>query len=550
MVNEKRWHFGAMIIGLPVIGTTLLGIVALVLWRQFAPGFSAAPAADRPQPAPQPIAECLARGPAKIAEGIYILGDMRPSAVYVVETSAGLAMIDSGLESAHDRLLAGLAKLDLDLGRLKMILLTHAHGDHTMGAQRLRDLTGAKIYIGRDDAGTLRRGGPWEAIFSKFDIEGEALHPTVVDGELADGQVLELGQARFTVLATPGHTPGSCCFLLQADGQRMLFTGDTISTLTVALGTYSARLPPRYGGDAQRYLRSFETLRQLPAPDLVLPGHPDSDLAAPDPRLTAAEWKSLVDRGIDELRLVCQRYARDGADFLDGRPKAVLDGLYYLGDFDGRAAYALVENGRALLFDGACGEGASRRLASAWQTLGIPAPAVAAVVLTSCDTGNLAGLKEMVEGTGCRVVAPAGCLEAVAAFCPERAAVVAAEELPALGWNNLRAWPLEGLGTPQAAYSFRQGEALVLVSGPAPFDTDAIAVARLERQGPPFGWDARLLASSLERLAEIKPDIWLSAVPLRGRNANLYDRAWADTLRWNEQLLRRWQAGRRPASGG
>lgn len=496
-----------------------------------------------------PIAECLVKQPARIAHSVYLLGDMRPSAAYVVETSAGLAMIDSGLDSSHDRLLAGLARLDLDIGRLKMILLTHAHGDHSMGAQRLREETGAAVYVGRDDAPPLRRGAPWEAIFSKFDIADETTHPTTIDGELTDGQVLELGEARFTVVATPGHTPGSCCFLLEIDGQRLLFTGDTVSTFTAALGTYSARLPPSYRGDAQSYLASLQKLRDLPVPDLLLPGHPSADMAAPDPHFTAADWKSLIDRGIDDLRLINERYVRDGADFLDGTPKKILENVYYLGDFEGRATYALVDDDRAILFNGVHSPDAWQQLASRWNMLGVPAPQIWAVFLTTVDPEGLAGLHAVVCDTGCRVVVPGEGIEVVAGQCPPGTSLILADELKASDWTDLRSLPVSGLRRPEAVYYFRRNNSLVLVSGDVPMDVDAIEAGRLKRRGPPDGWNVGSFSDSLAQLAEIKPDVWLAANPLRGRNANLYDRAWANILSLNHQLLQYWKTPSGSADG-
>ena len=137
--------------------------------------FAVRPPSARPSGGPPDFASAerreprLARNPAQITDGVYILGDMAPSAVYVVETSEGLALVDSGLDEEHDKLLQGLNRLGLDAGQVKMILLTHAHGDHTMGAVRLRDETGCRVYIGSGDAAPLRQGGPYEAIFSKFE---------------------------------------------------------------------------------------------------------------------------------------------------------------------------------------------------------------------------------------------------------------------------------------------------------------------------------------------------------------------------------------------
>lgn len=532
-----RWRFRPIGGVLSASAAIFLTLAAVAYWHQSAL-VTHSVVTNKIPPKHIQIAECLARHPVRIARSVYLLGDMRPSAVYVVDTAAGLAIIDSGLESAHQKLLAGLSRLNLDISRLKMILLTHAHGDHTMGAQRLREETGAAVYIGRDDAAPLRRGAPWEAIFSKFDIEGETAHPTIIDGELADGQVLQLGQAQFTVIATPGHTPGSCCFLLEIDGLRVLFTGDTISTFTTAIGTYSARLPPRYRGDAHSYLRSLERLHDLSAPDLLLPGHPGSDLAAPDPHLAEEDWQSLLERGMRDLRLIDDRYTRDGADFLNGTPKALAEGVYYLGDAEGRASYALVDEGQAVLFDGVRGQDALERLNSCCDTLGVPMPRVSTVVLTSVNSENLSGLYTMVVETGCRVVVPDAGAATVADYCPQGASIIAAEELSAAEWTDIRSVSLGGLGPPEAAYYFRRNGSLVLISGDVPLDLDAIEVGKLQRQPPPEGWNPQLYTVSLARLAEITPDIWLCPKPLRGRNANIYDRGWRNLLLFNQQLVR------------
>ena len=186
-----------------------------------------------------------------------------------------------------------MARLGLDWRRVRAVLLTHVHGDHTGGAEYLRANTGAKVYAGQGDAAVLRAGGPREAFFSIFSMPNDSPHPTTVDVELKGDEVLDFGDVRFRALATPGHTPGSICYLMERGPLRVLFAGDVISELlgneepTAAgrnpLGTYSAYLAPRYRGDAKDYLASLRKLRGLPVPDLVLPGHPVIGPFAPEP---------------------------------------------------------------------------------------------------------------------------------------------------------------------------------------------------------------------------------------------------------------------------
>lgn len=479
--------------------------------------------------------------PMRIADGIYMLGDLSPAAVYVVDTSDGLVMIDSGLEAEYDKISRGLRGLGLPLSRLKMILLTHVHGDHSMGARRLRRETGAQIYIGREDSLPLREGGPWEAIFSKFEMDGVTTHPTTVDGELSDGQLLTLGEARITAIATPGHTQGSFCYFFEHRNRRALFTGDTVMSLSDGLGTYSTYLPPKYRGNVDEYLKSLRRLRELPSPDLVLPGHPRSDTIAQDPRLSKNRWEALLDRGILELELLSERYARDGADFLDGTPKQLAEGLFYLGNLQGTAVYALVSTSGTILFDAASGDDSLDFLSTAWKELRIEPPPVAAVLLTSCRAENLAGLEKLVSESRCRVVASPAAFDALGPVSSQPLSLVATDQLEALGQPEVTALPAQGRDDTAMAYHFQLGETKVLVSGDVLFESERATLPKLVAKWAEETLDTERFAESLVALESVRPDIWLSARPLYGRNANLYDFEWDDHLTLNREVLGRYR---------
>src|SRR5205085_2917040 len=117
----------------------------------------------------------------------------------VVETSAGLVLIDAGFQAATVK--GEMASLRLDWKRVVAIFLTHVHHDHSGGAQELRSATGAKVYAGQGDADALRAGGPLEALFGTFSIgpsqdggpgQGQPPPPmpvpTPVDVELRGGE--------------------------------------------------------------------------------------------------------------------------------------------------------------------------------------------------------------------------------------------------------------------------------------------------------------------------------------------------------------------------
>ncbi len=360
-----------------------------------------------------------------------------------------------------------------------------------------------------------------------------------MDVELDGDETLEFGEAHFAVIATPGHTPGSVCYLLERPGLRALFTGDVVFSLSPAkggnLGTYTAYLPPLYRGSARDFLASLRRLRALPTPDLVLPGHPRQDAVAQSPRLTAKDWHAQLDRGIAELETLLTRYDTDGANFLDGNPKELLPGLRYLGDWGGSPVYCLTTPKGLFLFDAPGGDGLVDFLAKHFKELGWEGRKPTAVLLTSAGEGATAGLAALVRSSGCQVVAPRAGLDAIRRLCPPGTRVLSDGDLATSGWFDVRPIPLEGRGLAPMAYEVRWAGKTVLVSGRIPVKLSLPEAERLvgEVNGPhgsPEGY-----RKSLDRLAEVHPALWLPAVPVHGQNANLYDDDWAKVLGQNRQ---------------
>ncbi|MEK6260400.1 MAG: MBL fold metallo-hydrolase [Planctomycetota bacterium] len=250
-----------------------------------------------------------------VVPGIHLLGNLGPSAAYVVETSEGLVLIDSGLDSDAQVLKSEMAKLGLDWKRLHAIFLTHVHGDHSGGAEQLRSETGAKVYAGQADATVLRSGESRDAFFGTFKMPDHSPHPTTVDIELEGHETIAFGNARLQALDTPGHTPGSTCYLIERAGLRVLFAGDVIVRLgDKPLGTYTTYMDPRYRGDAKSYLASLRKLRAITVPDLVLPGHPRASRTPQSPQLTPNQWNAMLDEGIREMEQLLARSETNGSN--------------------------------------------------------------------------------------------------------------------------------------------------------------------------------------------------------------------------------------------
>jgi glyoxylase-like metal-dependent hydrolase (beta-lactamase superfamily II) len=479
---------------------------------------------------------------------LHVLGGLKPSVAYIVETTEGLVLIDSGLQSGAKHFESQMAELGLHRHDLRAILLTHAHGDHSGGAESLRETTKAKVYAGAGDAAVLRAGEPREAFFSIFDMPDETLHPTTVDLELRGGESLAFGDVRFRALATPGHTPGSICYLMERAGLRVLFSGDVINMIRGrddlpggvgrSLGTYSTYLAPRYRGNARDYLASLRELRALPVPDLVLPGHLGDDPTPQSPALSQRRWEMLLDDGIREMETLVARYEADGAGFLDGVPKHLLPDLDYLGDFGGVAVYGFFAASRFFLVNAAGGPGLVEFVKTRLQQLGREPAGPTAVLLTGGVTGDQTGLTEIVRQWHAQVVAAPMAVRALEDFCPAGTVVVSAAELPAQGWFKVAPIPLREPGFASIAYQIELSGKTVLLTGRLPNILTAQSVAGLASNIGRSKADLRDYLASLSEIRRVVPKLWLPATPLNGQNANLYDSDWQRVIDENQKLTR------------
>ncbi len=157
----------------------------------------------------------------------------------------------------HEKLLDLCRRLDV-----RRVLETHGHWDHIQAVPAVRD-AGYEVGVTAADA----------AMLPSYDFV------------LQDDDVLEVGRVRLRTIHTPGHTPGSMCFLVE--GSPVLFSGDTL----FPGGPGNTTFP---GGDFDAVIRSIDSrLFTLPPDTLVMPGHgADTTIGTERPHLQ--EW---IDRG-------------------------------------------------------------------------------------------------------------------------------------------------------------------------------------------------------------------------------------------------------------
>lgn len=152
-----------------------------------------------------------------------------------------------------------LALAEQNGARITMILNTHGHADHVQANAAIKQATGAPVGMHAEDDRFF--SDPQRRALIQRELGLPAAPPA--DRRLADGEVLELGSLRIRVIHTPGHTPGSVCFLVA--GQ--LFTGDTLFVGDVGRTDLS-------GGSLDRLLKSLAArIITLPPDTVVWPGH-------------------------------------------------------------------------------------------------------------------------------------------------------------------------------------------------------------------------------------------------------------------------------------
>ena len=163
------------------------------------------------------------------------------------EASKTAAVVDPGGDA-----LRILSQAQADGVTIRLILLTHAHFDHTGGVAALcKSLPDVPVYLHPADAALLG-----SEVFPAIGA------PTV---PYEEGDTVALGDLTIQVLHTPGHTPGGVC-LLAGDA---LFTGDTLFCGSMGRTDFA-------GGSYEQIMASLKRLAQLPGDYRVLPGHMDA----------------------------------------------------------------------------------------------------------------------------------------------------------------------------------------------------------------------------------------------------------------------------------
>lgn len=178
------------------------------------------------------------------AANCYIVGSPKTGEGLVIDPGGSAKAITKAIDDSHLN--------------IKGIVLTHGHGDHIAALYDIKEYTGAKVAMHRADTNFLHGYGDQSSMFG---ISYRTPDPP--DRLLDEGDSIEIGDLRFKVIHTPGHTPGSIC--LQTDDK--IFTGDTLMYRGIGMTV----LP---GSSRRQLIESIHCrLMVLPDETELFPGH-------------------------------------------------------------------------------------------------------------------------------------------------------------------------------------------------------------------------------------------------------------------------------------
>jgi metallo-beta-lactamase class B len=194
--------------------------------------------------------QTTAFSPHKIAGNIYYVGT-RTLSSFLVTTPAGHILINSTYERNVRTIETSVKQLGFKFTDIKILLGTHAHGDHQEGDAVVKELTGAQVMVMREDVPALEAIRP-----------GGKAHP--IDRMLRDGEAVTLGGTTLVAHLTAGHTRGCTTWTMKAqEGGK---------DLNVVFAC-SYRSPQTVTPDIEReFDRTFKVIRALPC-DVPLGDH-------------------------------------------------------------------------------------------------------------------------------------------------------------------------------------------------------------------------------------------------------------------------------------
>ena len=251
--------------------------------------------------------------PFRIIDTTYYVGS-RGLAAYLITTPQGHILLDTGLPQNAAMVERNIATLGFKLSDVKVLLISHAHYDHSGGVAKLKADTGAQLVVMQGDRYAMETGiYPGSETVAAFKFP-----PAKVDRAIKDGDIVSLGGLTLTAHLTAGHTEGCTTWSWPVkDGARQ-HTALNFCSASVAANSL---VPPQYPGIVADYKKTFATIRSLPG-DVILGPHAEFfDLWDKQGRIAAGQPSPFIDRPAFE-RVIDRQEAAFKADLAQQEARA------------------------------------------------------------------------------------------------------------------------------------------------------------------------------------------------------------------------------------
>jgi len=202
--------------------------------------------------------------PHKVIGNVYYVGTSELSS-FLITTSEGHILINSSFEESVPIIRAAVEKLGFKFSDIKILLISHAHDDHTAGSALVKKLTGAKFMVMDADVPVVEGGGQGDFNYnSKW-------APTKVDRVLHDGDTVALGGTILIAHKTAGHTKGCTTWTLKVPDGGKNYDVVVVGSPNVNPG-FKLVNNTKYPQIAEDYAKSFRVWKSLPC-DVFLGAH-------------------------------------------------------------------------------------------------------------------------------------------------------------------------------------------------------------------------------------------------------------------------------------
>lgn len=268
------------------------------------------------KPTPHPVKTLayepweIAVKPFQVAPQTWYVSGQTWVGCYLIDTGDGLILIDTAIPESLYLMVDSIYQLGFKLTDIKKILLSHAHFDHCGAAAAMKKLTGAELYMSKEDT-EFYKACPEETLVLDPDSHPQYFE---VDKYYSDDEPITLGNISIRTILTPGHTIGCTSFLWDvknpANGETYvvgMHGGVGANTMNDDYYSTSKYLTPDL---RDRFISDADKLKKIHV-DIALPSHPNQieivDRAGQytdesQPYLDDTIWADFIDERVRQVK--------------------------------------------------------------------------------------------------------------------------------------------------------------------------------------------------------------------------------------------------------